>query len=245
MLVQGSLKETLIAPLNASNRRVRESDFAHIDVDQQRLVRMLRLDLVRIDSSFCWKDHSINLPIMGGIIESRCDAKDVNIVVMAPQQTIRTKTEDLYFCMALNRIREGDFQTTPGLSVNLNRSNLLTVKIFVGKEERCVDIGVKGLSAKVRDVQVIPGRELLLFPKRRFGIIAAGDDSSITTPDLDAVRLKKRSLVLAGKIPSHPFPFRLDLEDYVFQVVRLALDLPYFSGDRSSDRYGGHFAPAF
>ena len=113
---------------NASNRKVPESDFAHIDVDQQRFLHKRVFDLMRIDSPFCWKDYPIDLTIIGGVIESRCKAKDVNIVVMTAQQPIRTKTEDLYLRVALNRIRECDFQATPGLAVNLNGSNFLSVK---------------------------------------------------------------------------------------------------------------------
>src|SRR6516225_10936917 len=80
--------------------------------------------------------------------------------------------------------------------------------------------------------------------KRRFGIVAACDDSSISTLHLNAVRLEAGSLVWAGKIHRDALPFRLDLEDYVLQIVELAFDPPYLSGNGGSRRYGLHSAPA-
>src|SRR5262245_27421772 len=147
---------------------------------------------MRIDAPFCWEDYPVDFTIIGGVIESRRKAKDVNIVVMTAQQPIRTKTEGLYLRVTLNCIGKCDFQAAPGLAVNLNGSNFLTGKLFAGKEEWCVDIGIKRLSAKVRNMQVIPWRILLMSPKRRFGIISARDDCSISTLDLDARRLEER-----------------------------------------------------
>jgi len=54
----------------------RESDFGHIDLDQQRLLYKLVVAFVRIDSPLCWKDDSIDISIIGGVAGSWCSTKD-------------------------------------------------------------------------------------------------------------------------------------------------------------------------
>src|SRR5215470_8178125 len=147
---------------NGRNRGVCESDFGHIDLDQQRLLHKLVVAFVRIESPLCWKDDSIDILIIGGVVESWCTTKDVHSVVMTPQETIRTKTEDLCLGVTLNSVGERDFQTAPGLGVNLNGGNFFTGKSVVGAEERCVAIGIKCLSAKVRNVDIIPWCEFIM-----------------------------------------------------------------------------------
>ena len=83
--------------------------------------------------------------------------------------------------MTLNGVGESDFQAAPGLGVNLNGRNFFTGKSVVGAEERCVAISIKRLSAKVRDVDIIPWCDFIMPLKRSFGIVAGCDDSSIST----------------------------------------------------------------
>src|SRR5215472_929045 len=146
--------------------------------------------------------------------------------------------------MTLNGVGERDFQAAPVLGVNLNGRNFFTGKSVVGAEERCVAIGIERLPAEVRYIEIIPGRELLMPLKGRFGIIAGCDDSSIATLHLNAIRLEDGSLVLARKIHRYALPFRLGIEDDVLQIVGFAFGLPDLSGNEGGHRHGLHPTPA-
>jgi len=123
-------------------------------------------------------------------------------------------------------------------------SEEITVESLVGTEERCVHVGIKRLPAEVRNIEIVPGRELVLPLKRRLGIVADCNDGSVQALHLNAIWLEDGSLCLTGKFHRDALSFRLGVEDDVFQIVRLAFRLPYLSGNGGGNRHGLYSAPA-
>ena len=77
----------MFSPVTGSNDGdlgIRESDLVKIDLDQQRLFHELVVTLIRVDSAFCRKLDSIDLSVIGGVVESWRAAKDIHLVVMTP-----------------------------------------------------------------------------------------------------------------------------------------------------------------
>ena len=70
-----------------------EGDFAHVDLDQQRLRHGPVVAFVRVDPALCWHHDPVDVPVVRGVIEPRGTAQDVHRVVVPTKQAIRPKQE--------------------------------------------------------------------------------------------------------------------------------------------------------
>src|SRR5277367_3760786 len=164
----------LVAPLTlfslastTTHQSRSETDFAHVDCNQQRFLHNLIVPFVRINPALRRHDDPVDIAIFRRIVQPSCSAENVNRVVVPAQQTIRPKARYLFAAVTFHAVRKGHLESPPRFTFHLNRRNLLGRESFMRVKKGSVEIGPQRFAAKVSNVDVIP-RRLPLLPLEGF-----------------------------------------------------------------------------
>src|SRR5260221_8562440 len=89
-----------------------DTDLAHIDGDEKRLVDALVVALPSVAASCGGDDDADDVAIVGGVQHPGRSAEDVDGEVMAAQQPVRPEARDLLLGVALDVVGESHFLLT-------------------------------------------------------------------------------------------------------------------------------------
>ena len=131
-------------------------DLDHVDGDQQRLGDELVVTLPAVDPPLGGDDDPVYFAIVGGIVQTRCAAQDVDGVVVAAQQPVRAKARDLLAGMAFDVFGKRHLQPPPRFTADLDRNDLFGDESGPGVDKWCIQICPQRLPAEIGDVNVVP-----------------------------------------------------------------------------------------
>jgi hypothetical protein len=124
----------------AHDRSSEKNDFSHVDGDEERFLHKLVIAFVGVDSPLGRNNNTVHVTVFRGVVEPGSSPKDVNGVVVTAQQAIWAEARDLLPRVALYVVGKGHLQASPGFTLDLDRGDFLSVKSFVGVEERSIEI---------------------------------------------------------------------------------------------------------